>query len=173
MPRPPVDTGRPWIAFVVALAAIGVAMAAFAGVEEATLARPTLADRLTELAEQHPADRELLVVPTRVPPGWDQPGIEVARAGDRLVRFELRFLRRFPDPDREGAFLTVRAYVCTGIDPDPCLRGRTEVARVADGSVTTVVATATDQFLREVRAAWGDVGLTADWRSLDWPTRLR
>ena len=173
MPRPPIEVGRPWIALLVAFGAIGVSLTLFAGADEAALAVPTLAERLDELADGTTDGHELLVVPREVPPGWDDPGIETARAGDRLVRFELRFVRRFPDPHREGAFLAVRTYLCSAYDPDPCLRGRTEVARTVVGRVTTVVTTATDELLDEVTAAWADVEPTSDWRALDWPTRLR
>ena len=173
MPRPPIEVGRPWIALAVALVSIGVAAACFAGADEAAVAPPTLAERLDEVAERFPDDPDLLVVPVEAPPGWSEPGIELARADDRLIRFELRLVRRYPDPDKEGAFVAVRTYVCSGIDASPCLRGRTEVARTVDGRVTTVVTTAADELLDEVAAAWADVTTTTDWRSLDWPTRLR
>ena len=173
MPVPPIEVGRPWIAFLVAFAAIGASIAAFAGADDAALAVPTLAERLDELAGSTPDGHELLVVPREVPPGWADPGIEVARAGDRIVRFELRLVRRFPDPGRDGAFVAIRTYVCSAYDPDPCLRARHEVARTVRGPVTTVVTTATDERLEEVTAAWAEVEVTAGWRALDWPTRLR
>lgn len=173
MPRPPIETGRPWIALAVALGSLGLAVWFFAGADEAALERPTVADRLEQLAGEYDQDTSLLVVPTRLPPEWGEPGLETATDGERLDRFELRVVRRYEDPEREGAFVAVRAYVCTAEDPDPCLRGRTELARSRHDGVTTVVAVDEQQFADEARADWAGTSLTSDWRSVDWPTRLR
>jgi hypothetical protein len=173
MPRPPIETGSPWIALAVALGALGLAVWLFAGADEAALDRPTIADRLEQLAAEHGDDRGLLVLPSELPPEWREPGLETATSGDRLVRFEVRLVRRYENPDREGSFVAVRVYVCTAADPRPCLRGRTELRRDTTGGLTTVVAVDDVQFLDDARAAWADVDLTADWQSLDWPTRLR
>ncbi len=173
VPAPSIDVGRPWIALLVALGALGLAVWLFAGADEAALARPTVADRLEELAARYEDDAALLVVPTELPPEWREPGLETARAGSRLERFELRLIRRFENPDREGAFIAVRAYVCTAADPAPCLDGRVELARSVTGGLTTVVSVDDERFADRARAAWADVVVTSDWRSVDWTTRLR
>lgn len=172
MPAPEIDVGRPWIALLVALGALGLAVWLFAGADEAALDRPTIAERLDELAATHDGTG-VLVVPTELPPEWREPGIEVATAGDTLVRFELRLVRRFEDPDKEGAYVAVRAYVCTAVDVTPCLRGRTELVRATAAGRTTVVAVADEEFADAARTAWTSVELTSDWRSVDWVTRLR
>lgn len=172
VPAPSIDVGRPWIAFLVALGALGLAVWLFAGADEATLDRPTVAERLEELAGQYD-DTTLLVVPSDLPPEWREPGLETARAGSRLERFELRLVRRFENPDREGSFIAVRVHVCTAAHPDPCLRGRVELARRTTDGRTTVVTVDDPAFAEQAGAAWADVELTSDWRSLDWPTRLR
>lgn len=172
MAAPEIDVGRPWIALVAALGALGLAVWLFAGADEASLDRPTVAERLEELAATH-GGAEVLVVPTELPPEWREPGLEVATAGDELVRFELRLVRRYEDPDKEGAYVAVRAYVCTAVDVTPCLRGRTELVRSAADGLTTVVAVADEEFADTARTAWSSVELTSDWRAVDWVTRLR
>ena len=173
MPAPSIDVGRPWIALVVALGALGLAVWLFAGADEAALDRPTVAERLEELAAQYEDGERLLVVPTQLPPEWREPGLETARAGSRLERFELRLVRRFENPEREGAYIAVRAYVCTAADPAPCLDGRVELARRTAAGLTTVVSVDDERFAPQARSVWADVELTDDWRSVDWTTRLR
>lgn len=172
MAAPEIDVGRPWIALVVALGALGLAVWLFAGADEASLERPTVAERLEDLAATH-GGTEVLVVPTELPAGWRDPGLEIARASDELIRFELRLVRRYQAPDNGGAYVAVAAYVCTAVDVAPCLRGRTELVRSTTDGVTTVVAVADEDFVDAARTAWSSVELTSDWRSVDWVTRLR
>lgn len=173
MARPPIDTGRPWIALLVALVALAGTVWFFAGADEAALDRPTLAERLGEVAAAHPDDTALLVVPDELPGGWGEPGVETSTDGDRLDRFELRVVRRYDDPDKDDAFVAVRLTVCTAVDPAPCRDGRTELRATTEAGLTTVIAIDDGRFLDQVGPAWDDVELTADWRTLDWPTRER
>ena len=133
MARPPIETGNPWIALVVALGALGAAVWFFAGADDAALDVPTTADRLAIIADEHPDDMDLLVLPTRLPAGWDEPGIEVETDGDRLERFVLRLLRRYEDPDKPDAFVQVRLRVCTSATarPRPLLAPVTTTCRPA------------------------------------------
>ena len=158
---------------MVALGALGAAVWFFAGADEAALDRPTVADRLTTVAEAHPGEEALLVVPATLPPEWREPGVETATAGDDLTRFEVRFVRRIERPDREGVFVAVRVHVCTATAVDVCLDGRTELQRRTTDGVTTVVTVDEAQFLDQARSDWEDVVLTSDWRAVDWTTRLR
>ena len=173
MARPPIETGNPWIALVVALGALGAAVWFFAGADDAALDVPTTADRLAVIADDHPDDTDLLVLPTRLPAGWDEPGIEVETDGDRLERFVLRLLRRYEDPDKPDAFVQVRLRVCTSATDSPCQPDATAVREAAIDGTATVVTIDDERFAEDVRTAWADVDFTSDWSSLDWPTRRR
>lgn len=173
MARPPIETGNPWIALVVALGALGAAVWFFAGADEAALAVPTTADRLAVVAGEHPDDGDLLVLPTRLPAGWDEPGIEVDADDDGLKRFVLRLVRRYEDPDKPDAFVQVRLRVCTTADDGACTPDATVVREVRVGSGTTVVTIDDERFVDDAREAWATVDFTNAWPSLDWPTRRR